>query len=1079
MRETDAKTYSGFVTFFLLLISWCTARCDGTGFARLLESALRCLRLLFVAFTWRRRDSRVAWALFAAGLVPLVANAQGATGQITGRVLNAATQEYVRNVEVRVAGTALVSVSEEGGYYRLSDVPSGEVTLVTSYPGHVITRVLLTVGVGVMTRRDLEIEPAAARGETTLQLEKIFVLAERDGQAKALAEQKNAMKVQTVMSADNFGDIAEGNIGEFLKFMPGVVLDYLETIPRTARLGGMEARYGYVTIDGNNLANGNSASFGADSRQFEFEAISISNIESIEVNRTLSADMSADAPAGTINLRTKSALDRTRRQFAYTLGVIGNQYEHSFLRGPRPDDGRHAKARPTGSFDYSDTFFGRKLGVSLNGVSTNVFKEQFRHSLTYSYTTAAAVAAGQPLITSINYKDGPTMTEKSAGGLKLEYRPFGGLTFALTSSYAYYDDTFLNRNLNFVVGSTSIAAASTMTKIVAQPSGANTATRLDLSGVSDDRRKDTTNVSLGFDFKSNQLSLDGLASYSRSREHRGGLQDNMVGEADLRLTRIGWTAERAGVDSSSWYFTQTSGPAWNDLNNYGRSDLQANNVTGSLLEGKTEEFTGRLNARYAMRWKLPTYFKMGVSERVTTRARKQIASYTGTYVGPTKTSALPGGNQLNAPLSASQARFLIALPWGGNLGSLPVPDKEALGALLKTRPDYFTQTEANLAGDLDDLLGSPQSNQEEVRAVYLLENTRAGPWQLQAGWRMEATRTISAVMQEVAANQNPFAVLGTTTVNGVKRTTYAAASTRDYVRFKNSLGSITSYGAFQAWLPSASVKYTIAPNLNFKLGFNKAIKRPNLNSIAGPWRVSLNNTTGDVEVTVPNPELRPESSDKYSAVFEYYFEPAGTFSVHAFQTNLTHASDETAPVSATEFGLGGDPVYGKGQYYFVTFRNLDEVRRIKGIELSYAQQFAFFSSEILRGLGIFGSYSRYNASPRPRDGRWSPQNATAGVSWRYRKFNASLNGTWVDEIPTGSNTVAANSRYFPNDEEFLQERFMFDVGLGFQLTRHTNLFVSGRNAFNSGKTWYFKSNGRIRQMERYGGQWTLGVSGKY
>lgn len=1012
--------------------------------------------------------------VFAAG----EARCEKATGQIAGRVVNSATQEYVRNVEVRVAGTALLATSEESGGYRLFDVPPGEVTLVTSYPGHRATRAVTTVSPGRLVICDLEIAPTIARSENAVQLDRLFVTAERDGQAKALAEQKTAMNVQTVMSADNFGDVAEGNIGEFLKFMPGIVLDYLETIPRTARIGGMEPRYGYVTVDGNNLANGNSASFGADSRQFEFEAISISNIESIEVNRTLSADMSADAPAGTINLRTKSALDRQRRQFAYTLGVIGNQYEHSFSRGPRPDDGRHAKARPTASFDYADTFFGRKLGVSLNGVSTNVFKEQFRHSLNYSYTTATAVAAGQPLITSINYKDGPTLTEKSASGLKLEYRPFNGLTLALTSSYAYYDDTFLNRNLSFVVGSSNIAAGSTMTKIVAQPSGANTATRLDLSGVSDDRRKDTTNVGLGFDFIRDRLVLDGLASYSRSREHRGGLQDNMVGESDLRLTRIGWTAVRQDVNSPTWYFTQTSGPDWNDLANYGRSDLQANNITGSLMVGKTEEFTGRLNARVTTSWRLPTYFKFGVSERVTTRARKQIAAYTGTYVGPTKTTALPNGNQLSATLPVSSARILVALPWGGNLRSLPVPDKEALGALLTSHPEYFVQTEANLAGDLDDLLGSPQSNQEEVRAAYLLENTRIGRLQLQAGMRLEATRTISTVMQEVAANQNPFATLGTTTVNGIKRTTYAAAGTRDYVRYKNSLGPITSYGAYHGWLPSASAKYTFTPSLNLKLGYNKAIKRPNLNNIAGPWRVALNNTTGDVEVTVPNPDLRPESSDKYSAVLEYYFEPAGTISIHAFQTNLTHASDQTAPVSAAEFGLGDDPVYGKGQYYFVTFQNLDQVRRIKGIELSYAQQFTFFSSEILRGFGIFGSYSRYNASPRPRDGRWSPENATAGVSWRFRKFHATLNGTWVGEIPTGS-TVAANSRFFPNDEEFIQERLMCDVGIDFQLTRHTNLFVAGRNAFNSGKTWYFKSNGRIRQMERYGGQWTVGVSGKY
>jgi len=49
------------------------------------------------------------------------------------------------------------------------------------------------------------------------------------------------MNEKTVMSSDNFGELAEGNIGEFLKFMPGIVIDYLETIPRTARIGGFGA----------------------------------------------------------------------------------------------------------------------------------------------------------------------------------------------------------------------------------------------------------------------------------------------------------------------------------------------------------------------------------------------------------------------------------------------------------------------------------------------------------------------------------------------------------------------------------------------------------------------------------------------------------------------------------------------------------------------------------------------------------------------------------------------------------------------------------------------------------------------
>ena len=54
-----------------------------------------------------------------------------------------------------------------------------------------------------------------------------------------------------------------------------------------------------------------------------------------------------------------------------------------------------------------------------------------------------------------------------------------------------------------------------------------------------------------------------------------------------------------------------------------------------------------------------------------------------------------------------------------------------------------------------------------------------------------------------------------------------------------------------------------------------------------------------------------------------------------------------------------------------------------------------------------------------------------------------------------------------------------DLGLGWKLSRHMDLFVSGRNAFNAGKNWYFKSDHRMQMKEKYGGQWTIGVKGSY
>jgi hypothetical protein len=44
--------------------------------------------------------------------------------------------------------------------------------------------------------------------------------------------------------------------------------------------------------------------------------------------------------------------------------------------------------------------------------------------------------------------------------------------------------------------------------------------------------------------------------------------------------------------------------------------------------------------------------------------------------------------------------------------------------------------------------------------------------------------------------------------------------------------------------------------------------------------------------------------------------------------------------------------------------------------------------------------------------------------------------------------------------QVLDERVTFDLNLGYRLTTHTSFFVAARNAFNAGKKWYFKQDGR-------------------
>src|SRR5258708_16192783 len=113
------------------------------------------------------------------------------------------------------------------------------------------------------------------------------------------------------------------------------------------------------------MGNAASASFGSASRGFESGQVSINSIESIEIRKTLTASMDADAPAGSINLKSKNAFERKGREAVVDLTYAANTYAFYLHKSPGPDDGRHYKAFPGLKMSYAESFGGR-LGVQLN-----------------------------------------------------------------------------------------------------------------------------------------------------------------------------------------------------------------------------------------------------------------------------------------------------------------------------------------------------------------------------------------------------------------------------------------------------------------------------------------------------------------------------------------------------------------------------------------------------------------------------------------------------------------------------------------------------------------------------------------
>jgi len=282
------------------------------------------------------------WARFAGACFRLVAaatafaligfspvRAQGAAGgTITGRVLNEATGQYLRNAIVTIAGSTVTDVSGSGGTYTLTHVPAGTVELTVAYAGLDPQTVTVSVGAGQKVERDFNLRSGSY--SDVVKMGEFVVASEREGNAKAIMDQRTAENMKKVIASDVFGKVPENNVGEFLKLMPGVTSDYVEADVRAIRIRGYNPKYTSVMIDGSRVAMAGSSTIGTG-RTFEFEQLSISSVETVELSKTPTPDQPSTA-AGTVNLRSKGAFDRKGRRIDYSFSLTGNSQAMDFKK---------------------------------------------------------------------------------------------------------------------------------------------------------------------------------------------------------------------------------------------------------------------------------------------------------------------------------------------------------------------------------------------------------------------------------------------------------------------------------------------------------------------------------------------------------------------------------------------------------------------------------------------------------------------------------------------------------------------------------------------------------------------------
>jgi TonB-dependent receptor len=915
---------------------------------------LEAARLLLAGTALAATQDRTTGALLVNRAAAALPNAEAARAESTplaraagssvirGTVRNAATAANLGQASVRLAGRAQEILTERDGTFALGALAAGTYEITASYVGLDAQTKTVSVGAGETARQDFELTSGIYR------LDAFVVAGELEGNAAEINKVKKSDVFMNAISADALGTIPAGNIGEFLKYVPGLLIDY-GAFPEAENVSmrGQDADATLFTFDGLPQASAGTVPRAADSATtaFNFRDISIDNIEAIEVYKAPPAWMSPST-GGVINAVRKNAFAQKGRRLTLTGSLNGNSQwlGDGKISGPGPGSTR--AIRPGFRLNYSEAFLNNTLGVALTLGVANTMDPRHNYLMTYARidgATGAALAANPttdatPMRFSQNSIVNTTNRKDSrSAGLDLDYRLGERTVLKFNASHTNWLMKAFNNRINLTGG--TIAAGST----AEDTTGSNVSPNL--VGDNNTIENDTLAFAGRIEHRVGDWRLDAAASWSEASAENRMLPDHVT---STRFVLNGGATLR---------FRTHPGDAFSRIEQLAGTDIYhpANYVFAS---GGAANTTGRINdmprrqddtqwhlAANARRdlpaLRVPLELRAGLSYSRLERAKRSPRSEYD-YIGPDGRYRSGDERLTLEPFAWTNG------PAAPYVRTAPRFDIYKLAAFYNANRSQFA--------DLDGLnvrneLQGRQNFAQHITAAYFSASARpTARLTLIGGVRAEETEFLGrgplldpTLAAGLGLRDNPAAL------NQLDNPAYWRAALARTQRAES-----TYRNAFPNWQAS----YRFTPDLVFRGALTRSMKRPNLQNLLPNTTVTVNETTGQGRVSIANTALQPAFSNNLDLGLELFTRPSGTLSLGYFEKKIAGyiLTDESIVPDGPGNGFNGD----YAGYDLITQENGGS-GRFAGWELAGRQQLApwlKFMPDYARNFGVFFSYTR-------------------------------------------------------------------------------------------------------------------------
>lgn len=378
---------------------------------------------------------------------------------------------------VSVDGGAEVH-ADDASFFEINDVPAGQHRLTVHYVGLPEQTVEATAS-DMPTEVDVHLAA----------LEEVMVSGYRASERKALQTKLADDKITEALFADDVGKLPDQNVAEAVKRLTGVSVANDQGEGRYVSIRGINPNLVNVTV------NGQSAPVPEpEGRQIKLDDIPSAMIGSVQVTKTLTPDLDANAIAGQIDIGTLSAFERNKSFFANGRAYIG----HYDLNDKSPIGG---DVTAGGLFGTNEDF-GAVL--SFNYDRRPIRSENIQGSANWR------TVGGQIVPDDIRMRIYNLVRERVGGVANFDWHASDAVKIHWRSTYSTFSDDENRDQLRIPIG-TPVAATQTATTGTVTARG----TRYDRRRIEKDK---TFNTNLGGSLDVGSGTFDADVTYSRAEK---------------------------------------------------------------------------------------------------------------------------------------------------------------------------------------------------------------------------------------------------------------------------------------------------------------------------------------------------------------------------------------------------------------------------------------------------------------------------------------------------------------------------------------------------------------------------------